>query len=75
VALADQIRCSHDAAECSPAHLTHDRITVDVVLDHAHRLFEGPCLAALPLEVIAGETLTQYLPWLGLEEMPCATVP
>ena len=33
--------------------MAHCRIAVDVVPDRAHRLFEGPRLAALPLKVIA----------------------
>src|SRR5476649_1753569 len=76
VRLADDAVCSSqgcvhkDALQSALAHQAHGRVALDVVPDCAHRLLEGPSLAALPLEVVASKIVPERLPRDGLEQMP-----
>ena len=60
------------AAQGSSTHLTHGWVGVDVVPEHAHRLFESPCLAAFPFQVVAAEVFAKHPPRFDLKKMPGA---
>src|SRR5215471_520775 len=61
-----------DAFEGALAHPAHGRVALGVVPDCSHGLLEGPCLAALPFEIVAAEVVAEYLPWPWLEQVPGA---
>src|SRR5699024_11819741 len=60
----------HDPFQGASAHPTHRRVAVRVVPNGPHRLFECPCLATFPFEIVAGELIAQHLAWTGVEQVP-----
>jgi hypothetical protein len=63
-------RVGLDALQGAPAHPAHDRVVPGVVPDCSHRLHEGPCLAALPLQIVALKVVAEHLSGTALEQMP-----
>jgi hypothetical protein len=61
-----------DAFEGALAHPAHGRVAAGVVPDCSHGLFEGPCLTALPFEIVAAEVVAEYVPWPWVEQVPGA---
>ena len=63
-------RVGTDPFERSKTHATHRWIAEPVVPDGTQRLYEGPCLSALPFEFVTLEVVPKQLPPSGIEQMP-----